>query len=150
MPGAALLREIETTTTLQNGVTYVPFSVDVFELPGALPSHAEAWCHAQLRELAKGQVVGDLTILTASGDVVATADGLPPEADHPRCRSRARPRRPAAFPPPLSGGTSEERSPAPVVHDEVLEAEHVDRLPAAALRRLSRLSGGGVRRRCRA
>jgi len=129
--------EIETTTTLQNGVTYVPFSVDVFELPGALPSHAEAWCHAQLRELAKGQVTGDLTILTASGDVVAMLTGFrlrPITRDAVETAASAAGRVPSA----LSGGRPEERSPPPVVHDGVLEMAHVI---AFLRRRCAELSG---------
>jgi amino acid adenylation domain-containing protein len=68
--------EIETATTVERGVTLVPFSVDSFAMSGALPSHAQAWCHARLRERTRDQVVGDLTILGASGEVVATLTGF--------------------------------------------------------------------------
>jgi 3-oxoacyl-(acyl-carrier-protein) synthase/acyl carrier protein len=129
--------DIETATTLKSGVTFVPFSVDVFELSRALPSHAEAWCHARLRELSKGQVVGDLTILTATGDVVATLTGFrlrPITRDAVATAASAT----AALSSALSGWTSDESLPAPLVEGEVLEAAHV---VAFLRRRCAELSG---------
>jgi len=69
--------EIETVEQLEaSGVTYIPFSVDDFVLRGVPATHTEAWCHARLHELTRDNVVADLTILTASGHVVATIDGF--------------------------------------------------------------------------
>jgi acyl carrier protein len=128
--------EIETTATLQGGVTFVPFSVDAFELSCALPSHAEAWCHAQLRELGKGQVVGDLTILTADGDVVGKLTGfrLRPITRDAVATAASATGAPASG---VSGWTSDGRAPALVVPGELLEAHVV----AFLRRRCAELSG---------
>jgi hypothetical protein len=106
--------DIETTTTVESGVTFVPFSVDVFELSRALPSHAEAWCHAQLARA--GQGPGGRRPDHPHGDRGrgGDADGLPPAADHARC-GRDGGLGDRALPSPVSGWTSEASLPAPVV-----------------------------------
>jgi myxalamid-type polyketide synthase MxaB len=69
--------EIETVEQIERGgVTYIPFSIDAFVLNDVRPTHAESWCHARLRELTEDNVVADLTILTSSGQVVASLDGF--------------------------------------------------------------------------
>lgn len=69
--------EIETAAGLEaTGATYVPFSVDTFALSGAAATHDEAWCHAELRELTPENVIADLTILSATGQVVAQLKGF--------------------------------------------------------------------------
>jgi aryl carrier-like protein len=69
--------EIETADGLEaSGATYVPFSVDTFTLSGARATHDEAWCHARLREMTRENVIADLTILSATGEVVAQLEGF--------------------------------------------------------------------------
>ena len=69
--------DIETAARLEaSGITYIPFSVDTFRLHDVAASHGEMWCHARLHELTDDNVVADLTILTSSGQVVATLHGF--------------------------------------------------------------------------
>ncbi len=69
--------DIETAEALEGlGVTFVPFSVDVFTLHDVAVTHHEAWCHARLIELTRKDVVADLTILTSSGQVMASVKGF--------------------------------------------------------------------------
>jgi hypothetical protein len=68
---------IETLEALeQTGVTYVPFSVDAFCLFDVKSNHEDAWCHARLHDFSEGNVVADLSILAASGQVVARLEGF--------------------------------------------------------------------------
>jgi acyl transferase domain-containing protein len=68
---------IETHAALdETGFTYVPFSVDTFHLFDVKSSHEDAWCHARLRDISEGNVVADLSILAASGQVVARLEGF--------------------------------------------------------------------------
>ena len=67
---------IETADMLAGGITYVPFSVDAFTLHDVTASHGEMWCHARLHELTRESIVADLTILTSSGEVVASLSGF--------------------------------------------------------------------------
>ena len=69
--------DIETAEELEaTGITYVPFSIDSFTVHDMPASHGEAWAYARLRELTRQNVVADLTILAASGEVVATLEGF--------------------------------------------------------------------------
>ncbi|MGB7946581.1 MAG: beta-ketoacyl synthase N-terminal-like domain-containing protein [Candidatus Binatia bacterium] len=68
---------IETDESIQQtGATYVPFSVDAFSLFDVKASHDQAWCHARLYEHSPDDVVGDLSILNGSGELVARLDGF--------------------------------------------------------------------------
>lgn len=60
----------------RTGVTYVPFSVDALRLFDVKSNHVDAWCHAHLRDLSEENVIADLSILAASGQVVATLEGF--------------------------------------------------------------------------
>jgi acyl transferase domain-containing protein/thioesterase domain-containing protein len=69
--------DIETAEHLEaTGITYIPFSVDIFTLHDVTADHDEVWCHARLRELTPENVVADLAIVSASGQVVATLQGF--------------------------------------------------------------------------
>jgi len=68
---------VETREALEEeGATFVPFSVDAFYLSEVASTHDDAWCHARLRDHAAGQVIADLTVMTSSGEVVATLEGF--------------------------------------------------------------------------
>ncbi len=69
--------DIETVERLEaTGITYIPFSIDSFTVHDVPVSHGEAWAYARLRERTRQNVVADLTILTSSGQVVATLEGF--------------------------------------------------------------------------
>jgi amino acid adenylation domain-containing protein len=68
---------IETVEQLEaTGITYIPFSIDAFVLHDIPTPRSAAWCHARLRELTRENVVADLTVLTAAGQVIATLEGF--------------------------------------------------------------------------
>ena len=68
---------IETRESIAGGgVTWVPFSVAAFGIFAPRANHQEAWCHASLRVASGDYVEADLTILAASGDVVARLEGF--------------------------------------------------------------------------
>jgi acyl transferase domain-containing protein len=68
---------IETEEALQqSGMTFVPFSVDVLSLFEVTASHSQAWCYAQLREHSNDNVLADLSVLNASGELVAQLVGF--------------------------------------------------------------------------
>jgi acyl carrier protein len=68
---------IETRDSIeQRGVTWVPFSVEAFSLFAPQATHDAAWCHALLRDATWDHVEADLTIFSASGDVVARLEGF--------------------------------------------------------------------------
>jgi len=68
---------IETRDTIERDcVTWVPFTVEGFSLFAPQATHDEAWCHALLRDATGSHVEADLTILSASGNVVARLDGF--------------------------------------------------------------------------
>ena len=60
----------------RNDVTFVPFSVDAFELYDAAINYTIAWCHAVLRSHANDDVVADLSILNQAGKLVACIEGF--------------------------------------------------------------------------
>ena len=127
--------EVETTSSVESGVTLVPFSVDAFELSDARPSHAEAWCHARLRELTRDQVVGDLTILKASGEVVASLTGF---CLRPITRNAVMAAASVNGRGPLAGRAPGERSRGPLVHGE---APDLAQVVAFLRQRCAELSG---------
>jgi amino acid adenylation domain-containing protein len=68
---------IETHEAMEEtGVTYVPFSVDAFRVFDVAMNHEDAWCYARLRDASRESVVADLSILTVSGQVVASLEGF--------------------------------------------------------------------------
>ena len=68
---------IETEKNLQQqGTTFVPFSVDLFSLFDVKAAHEQAWCYAQLREHGDNNVLADLSILNAGGEIVAQLAGF--------------------------------------------------------------------------
>src|SRR6185369_11364782 len=68
---------IETAPAMEaNSRTFVPFSIDAFELFGEKATHAFSWCHARLRELGESDVIADLAIFTDAGKLVAKLTGF--------------------------------------------------------------------------
>jgi hypothetical protein len=67
----------ETAETVTNdGVIYVPFSVDEFSCYKTSPEVKEIWCYAKLREFHPDNVVADIHLLDQSGRIVAEMIGL--------------------------------------------------------------------------
>ncbi len=75
----------ETPETVANeGVIYVPFSIESFSYFGISPDLRERWCYAKLREFNSDNVIADLYLADQSGRIITEMIGL-----HLRKLSRA-------------------------------------------------------------